>query len=279
MAGTTQSKRIRADRLGRKGRVGRLSVLFAAGVVITLWLFNTPEGLLGKADAIGYAVCHRIDLRSFHLDGRALPLCARCTGLYLGVMLTIGSFIIFDRGKAGMNPPRRLWIPLAVFGLAYALDGLNSYLHFFPDAPHAYPPSNTLRVITGTFAGVALVSLIFPTLNQIIWKDWQERRAIASWRELGGLGVGAVALILLVLTENPLILYPLALVSALGVITLLTYVHTTLVLMITRRENLATTPRDLLIPAAAGLTVAFLQIGAIDLARYLLTGTWDGFAL
>jgi uncharacterized membrane protein len=254
-------------------------VVFAAGVVLAVWLFNTPEGLLGKADAVGYAVCHRIDLRSFHLGGRALPLCARCTGLYLGVMLTITSFVLFGRGKAGMNPPREVWVPLAIFGLAYALDGLNSYLHFFPNAPHAYAPSNTLRVITGTLAGVALVSLIFPTLNQIIWGDWQERPAIASWRELAGLCAGALVLILLVLTENALILYPLALISALGVIVLLTYVHTALVLMITRRESEATSLRSLLTPSIAGLTIAFMQIAAIDLARYLLTGTWQGFAL
>jgi uncharacterized membrane protein len=268
-----------ADRIPNRPHVGQLGVLLAVIVVLGLWLLNTPDGLLGKADAIGYAVCHRIDLRSFHLEGRALPLCARCTGLYLGVALTFTSFLVFGRGKAGGNPPPQIWIPLSLFGLAYVLDGANSYLHFFPNAPHTYPPSNTLRVITGTLAGVALVSLIFPTLNQIIWRDWQEGRVIASWRELAGLCAGAVVLILLVLTENPLILYPLSLVSAGGVILLLTYVHTSLVLMITRRESRATSWRDLLLPSLAGLTIAFLQIGSIDLVRFLLTGTWDGFAL
>ena len=65
----------------------KAGLALAVGLVLLGWLLNTPPGLLGKADAIGYAVCHRIDLRSFHLGERALPLCARCSGMYLGAML------------------------------------------------------------------------------------------------------------------------------------------------------------------------------------------------
>ena len=42
-------------------------VLVTVGLLFIGWLANTPAGLLGKADAIGYAVCHRIDVRSFLL--------------------------------------------------------------------------------------------------------------------------------------------------------------------------------------------------------------------
>jgi len=62
-----------------------LSVLVL--LLIIGFVVFTPEGLLGKADAIGYAVCHRIDLRSYHIGERPLPLCTRCTGMYLGAML------------------------------------------------------------------------------------------------------------------------------------------------------------------------------------------------
>ncbi len=66
---------------------GRGLIFIAVGLLLVGWLWNTPAGLLGKADALGYAVCHRIDVRSFHLGERQLPLCARCTGMYLGAML------------------------------------------------------------------------------------------------------------------------------------------------------------------------------------------------
>lgn len=34
--------------------------------------------------AAGSVVCHQLPDRSFFIDGRQLPVCARCTGLYLG---------------------------------------------------------------------------------------------------------------------------------------------------------------------------------------------------
>jgi hypothetical protein len=61
---------------------GKLLLVAALAALLIAWLSLTPPGLLGKADAVGYAVCHRIELRSFHLDGRPLPLCARCSGMY-----------------------------------------------------------------------------------------------------------------------------------------------------------------------------------------------------
>lgn len=33
--------------------------------------------------AAGSVICHQLPDRSFFLDGRQLPVCARCTGLYL----------------------------------------------------------------------------------------------------------------------------------------------------------------------------------------------------
>ena len=35
-------------------------------------------------DAVGSVICHQLPDRSFFLYGRQLPVCARCTGLYLG---------------------------------------------------------------------------------------------------------------------------------------------------------------------------------------------------
>ena len=40
--------------------------------------------LSAAAYSCGSAVCHQRAERSFHLDAAQLPVCARCTGLYLG---------------------------------------------------------------------------------------------------------------------------------------------------------------------------------------------------
>ena len=71
----------------------RKILVITALVLLVTWFWYTPAGLLGKADAVGYAVCHRIDVRSFHLGDRQIPVCARCTGQYLGAMLSLGYLV------------------------------------------------------------------------------------------------------------------------------------------------------------------------------------------
>jgi hypothetical protein len=83
----------------------------------------------------------------------------------------------------------------------------------------------------------------------------------------------------LVLTENPAILYPLALISAAGVLLILTITYTMLWLMAFHRENQARNWLQLALPAATGFGAALLQIALLDLARFWLTGTWQGFTL
>jgi len=252
-------------------------LILTAGVVAGVWLFNTPDGLLGKADAVGYAVCHRIDLRSFHLGDRALPLCARCSGMYLGAMVGMMAFLGLGRGRAGLFPPVRISLVLGLFGLAFALDGVNSYLHFFPQAPHLYAPNNMLRLVTGTLVGLGLAVLVYTAINQSLWRDWRRSQVLRSWRDLLFLLALEGVMVVLVLLENPLLLYPLALLSSLGVLVLLSSVYAIALTMILGRENQAETWRQALAPLMGGLILAIGQLGAIDLLRFVLTGTWDGF--
>jgi len=260
-------------------RIGFAVALGAASLLFGAWLLLTPGGLLGKADAIGYAVCHRIDLRSFHLGERALPLCARCSGTYLGVLVAVGSLIALGRGRSGSFPRWPILALFGVFGLAFAVDGLNSYLHFFPNAPHLYEPSNTLRLISGMLLGLAMGVLVYTGFNQAVWKDWTPLPALRRWWDIVVLLLAAAGMVLLVLWENPLVLYPLAIASALSVLGLLAVVYTVMAAILLRRENRASRWRDLALPAILGVSMALAQIALIDWLRYAATHTWNGFAL
>lgn len=263
-----------------KWPVRALPALFVgvAAVVFASWLLSTPPGLLGKADAVAYAVCHRIDARSFHIGDRQLPLCARCTGTYLGALMGMLALAVMGR-RAGGLPTRPLLVVLLGFIAVMGFDGVNSYLTLFPGAPHLYEPQNWLRLVTGTFNGVAMAALVFPVLNQTLWKNWENRPALARFRDLGVLVVLGVIVIGLVLTENPVILYPLALLSALGVVVLLTALDTTFLLILTRRDGRVEGWTGAILPLVAGFTLAILQIGLIDAVRFAIFRTWGGFAL
>jgi len=259
--------------------LGSIGVFLPVGLLLAAWLLLTPEGLLGKADAVGYAVCHRIDLRSFHLGTRALPLCARCSGMYLGALAAFGGLLALGKSRHGGFPRPALMAPFGVFAALWAIDGLNSYLTLIPGAPHAYEPNNLLRLATGLLMGLTLGTIVFAGLNQNAWRNWRKDPVVGSFREVGGLVLLAAVVGGLVLTENPLILYPLALLSAAGVLLVLGLVYTVVALLVLRRENRIDSWAGLAVPMGLGLGLAVLQIGLLDLARLTLTGTWSGFSL
>ncbi len=247
-------------------------------LILLGWIFNTPPGLLGKADAVGYAVCHRIDVRSFHLGARQLPLCARCSGMYLGAVLGFAYQAVFTPRRGGA-PSKGVIVLLGGLVLAFALDGVNSFISLIPAAPHLYEPQNWTRLLTGTGMGLVIAVALYPGFNQTMWQDLDPRPAMGSLRSFLGLGVLAILLDLLVLTENSLVLYPLALISAAGVLGLLTVVYSMVWAMILRTENSYQRLGQLAFPLLGGFGFALTQIILLDVGRYLLTGTWDGFHL
>ncbi len=253
-------------------------ILAALAVIVTVvWLSYTPPGLLGKADAIGYAVCHRISARSFFLADRQVPLCARCSGMYIGMLLGILYQLPF--GRRGKMPPLRITIPLTVFLLAFGVDGVNSYLHFFPSAPSLYQPANWLRLATGVGLGILVSVIILPVFHQTFWRAYEDRALLERWGQVLPLLVLSLLTGLAMYSQNPLFLYPLAVLSAFTIPLILTLCYGLLWMLLIHRENGYSSLREGWVPLLAGYVTAMLQIGLIDLARFALTGTWAGFSL
>jgi hypothetical protein len=198
--------------------------------------------------------------------------------MYLGAMGGLAFQAMTGRRRGGL-PSRAILGLLGVMAAAFAIDGLNSYAHFFPGAPSLYEPNNELRLLTGSGMGVAVSVLLFPAFNQTFWKDWDPKPALTGWRSLAGVLAAALLLDLAVLTENPLLLYPLALASAAGVLVLLSMVYGMIWLILFRAENRYLHFRQLLFPLAAGFGLALAQIALLDFIRYILTGTWGGFII
>ena len=253
----------------------KLLLVFAAGLLFIGWLIETPPGVLGKADAIGYSVCHRIEVRSFLLGERQLPLCARCTGMYLGALLGMVYLLPFGR-RAGM-PALKVSIVLGGFVLLFAFDGGNSYLHLFPGAPGLYAPQNWLRLLTGTGMGLGLAAVLVPVIHQTLWQQYDARRALQGWRQFLPL-MGLAGLVdLMVLSGNPLLLFPLGLFSAAEVVVILTLVYALVWVLITKKDNCFHHYRQLWVLLVAGFMTAMIQIAMIDAGRFWLTRTWGGF--
>lgn len=247
-------------------------------LVLIGWLLNTPEGLTGKADAVGYALCHQIAERSFQINGEPISLCARCTGMYVGAMLAFLYQLLLGRRRGGL-PERKHLAVLGLFFLAFAIDGTNSALTLFLGRGLLYEPSNTLRLFTGTGMGLVLASVVFPTFHQTSWEHYDPRPYFLGWKSFAGLVLVGLASALLILTQMPAILYVFTFIGVAGVVVLLIMLYSMILMVIFSGENQIVRLRQLAPWLMGGIIVAFVHIGAIDFVRYMLTGTWEGFHL
>jgi uncharacterized membrane protein len=256
-------------------RWGRWLVIAAAYAVILGYLAGTPAGLWDKADLVGYAICHRIPSHSLMVGGRQLPLCARCSGTFLGAMVAVGAFWLFRRRHSEL-PPLRIVLILLGFSALMALDGLNSYVSLLPFGQPVYAPTNAGRLLTGTLHGLMIGTILYPIAVGTFFRTGRPEPVLRNLPELGALAVVALGLAALPLTGWAPILYALALVSTAGVLVALTLVNTVMVVILARRENTADSARDLLLPLLVGLAVSVALIAAIDIVRYGVTGTLSG---
>lgn len=244
--------------------------------LIGVWLCFTPAGLEAKLNTIGYAVCHQIASHSLFYGAHQLPLCARCTGLFLGTLL--GSIILLRKGRCGQLPSRKFVFLLAIPVIGFLVDGLNSTLFFFDGWKGMYPPSNTLRLFTGLGMGLVLANVLIPLWNQILWTNWSDQPLLNK----GILGIQVLAILLsgwIINLELPWLYLPMAILSSLTVVGLLAAVYTLIWTLGLKKDNTFTNLKQAGTYLLLGLLTAGIHLEGMALLRFALTQTWTGFSL
>lgn len=87
--------------------------------------------------------CHRKPERSFFYKGQQFPVCARCTGIYLGFLIM----------------PLTLFNVVQLSFLLSLVITIPSLLDGFIQSQTNYKSNNYIRLFTGIFAGVGLMGL------------------------------------------------------------------------------------------------------------------------
>ena len=122
-------------------------------------------------------------------------------------------------------------------------------------------------------------SVLYAAFNQTAWKEQDIRPALETWRDLGLLIAILLLVALGILSESLFVLYPVAFISVLGVITLLTLIFSVVWMMIMKTEASYTSLKEMWLALVAGLTLALIMLLVIDLLRLQLTGTWGAFPM
>ena len=242
--------------------------------VVVIWLVFTPPGLIGKLQAVAYSVCHENPDHSLAISGMLLPLCARCTGMFLGGLLGLASLRVLTRGAA--YPARRIRWVLWALVIFFAVDGLNSAAFSFFAGRALYLPSNELRLFSGLGMGMVLAAVLLSLWRQTMETTPDLSSGFKSWRHLAITMLVETLLGLSILFSPAWLYYPVALLSILAVPFLLTMVYTLLWTMMRKKENSLRNLNLRFTYILLGCLTAFVQIGAFDLLRFTLTGTWAG---
>lgn len=97
-----------------------------------------------KGKKVELVMCHRKPERSFFWKGKQFPVCARCTGLYIGYL----TYPLFLFSVLAFN----FWWTIALI--------LPTYIDGITQAVYNRESNNILRVTTGFMTGLGLMSLI-----------------------------------------------------------------------------------------------------------------------
>lgn len=249
-----------------------LSLVFVG--LLTAWLTLTPAGFMGKLWAIASSVCEQNPLHTLSFNGKLLPLCARCTGTFLGAFVSL-TFLI-TRGRAARAPTLWKCIFLGAFALAFAVDGTNSFLATIAPRFSLYVPNNSLRFLTGMGMGMVIGVILWPVWNETIWNGKNERKVLEGWKALPGLLLCETAAAGMVLIKVEWFYSPVGVLSVIMVPVLITMIYTLLWIVGSKKENQVNCKRELIRYVELGAICALVQISLFDLVRFLLLGSWQG---
>ncbi len=241
--------------------------LIGLAAVLVFWPGAT---LLDRLRALDGGICAQLPTHSFYPGGQRLPLCSRNTGIYLGYTLTFLFLFLSKRGRATEFPRWPMAIFLGLCILAMAVDGFNS-LFLDLHLPHLYQPHNLLRLTTGLLTGMAMACFLLPVTNVTLWKFPENKHTIDSWWQILRLLPILALAFLAVGTQAAIFLYPVAILSTLGVMAALGMINITILVAATGRAcNLISVRQVVPYIAAAALLVTGELTGLFFLNHWLL---------
>lgn len=114
--------------------------------------------------------CHQIPERSFHFDGHAFAVCARCFGIYAGALVGVAVYPLV-RSLTRVWAPERRWLLFAAvpatIDFALGFTGLWENTHWS-------------RFSTGALLGAVAAFYLVPGLVGLGWSGWRRLRVRAG---------------------------------------------------------------------------------------------------
>lgn len=124
----------------------------------------------------GSLICHQLPSRTLYVDGLPLPLCARDTGIYLGIFIGLAYVIVMKRFYYDLPPATLNAAILCLVMLPMPIDGIGSYLG-------VWKTNNIIRLFSGLFFGIPIPLFLIPTAGFNVYGG-NKNRIIKHWIEI-----------------------------------------------------------------------------------------------
>lgn len=142
------------------------SITWAGALVLAPLLASRPRGLAAYAISlvmygIGGVVCHQTPERSFRLWDAHLPVCARCTGIYLGAAAAAMAALWWSRGRISGAELELEWVAgRAVRGRTAMIAALTPMMLTVVYEWTAGAPGNWIRAASGLPPGAVIAWIV-----------------------------------------------------------------------------------------------------------------------
>lgn len=231
-----------------------------------------PGGFAEKSKLLLHGLCAQTPGHTFSLGGQPLPFDARMTGIYTGVLGTLGYLAARRKLLAQKVPAPAILAVLALFVIAMAADGFNSLLTDL-NVWHPWVTTNTTRVVTGYLAGVTLSVALVWLLAGTIFQVSDRRRIMDSWRDIVA-SVAPLGLVAFILWLQPAWLYvPLSSLLVFSAWIVVGTLALVTILLISRFDERVVKRSQLHIPGAIGLVLGLGVMLLLAFGRQWLEST------
>ena len=247
-------------------RVILILLVIAAATGITLnWFHLTPGNCYTKGMAIGSSVCHQLPSHTFITEGIQFPICARCSGLYLGTFICLLYYAL--QGKKSGIPRRGFLLLMLLLAFAWAGDGVNSLVSDYMGHPFLYTTTNITRLVSGFGMGLVLGTALVTLFNITVWKDAEKTALLENLWQLGAYILLTAGSGILLIYGNAFIFQTLAYISVATILAVISLLYTIFWVILLRKENTFTRIQDLVFYLLTGFSSALVQITIMSSLR------------
>ncbi len=212
----------------------------------------------------GAGLCHQQASRSFEFDGLYMPMCSRCTGIYIGFLFSLAAVLIIERRTKGEFPSVKTALVTIGIILIMGLDVVVSTLKI-------YSSNNYIRCITGFLVGWFLAPVMLSLKNILMWEKLIKKPYLNSKKYFFIWLVCGITVIVAFMFSYGKILIFWGFSSILGTITMIAFVALILFFAVCRKlANSINSWKYYFLSLAAGVAAGTGFLGLFSAVREFL---------